>query len=152
MSMLVIVWTLRENEEREGRGRKGGMNRAKAVIILVMGILPVWWSLLITKWISYRHVQIWFDIGWEIKGTKFCDEVLMLLNYFQDSFNKICDDKFFPHDVKMTLCITRDLETEMLRLVSALWMDSSRFIWSPGHRRPWPLSLHASEIIVGCPH
>lgn len=60
---------------------------------------------------------------WEIKGTKFCDEVLMLLNYFQDSLNKICDDKSFPHDVKITPYITRDLETEMLRLSSALWTD-----------------------------
>lgn len=147
--MLVIVWTLRENEEREGRVEKGRNEQSKSCNYPSHGCFAC-----VMESFNYQMNQlqtctnlIWHR--WEIKGTKFCDEVLMLLNHFQDSLNKICDDKFFPHDIKMTLCITKDLETEMLRLASALWMDSSRIIWFPSHMWPEPVHLWASEIIVG---
>lgn len=54
---------------------------------------------------SYQMNQLWTRTKliwsrWRIKGTEIYDEVLMLLNYFQDFFNKICDDKSPCHDVK----------------------------------------------------
>lgn len=72
----------------------------------------------------------------------------MLLNYFQGSFNKICDDKSFPHDVKNHTIYylgfgERDAQSSICSV------DSLRVIWSPSHRMSRPVSLQASEIIVG---
>lgn len=99
-SVLIIAKMLKGREGRKEEGEKKEERRQEDCNYSSHGCFAC-----LMEFCNYQMNQLQTCIKliwsrWGIKGTEICDEVLMLLNYFQDFFNKICDDKFPRHDVK----------------------------------------------------